>query len=304
MKYQFIKDQRKHFRLAEMCEALSVGRSSYHRWNCAKPTQRNQEDERFKQQILRIHSRAKGDYGHRPIYYHLQENGFDCGRDRTLRLMQELSMRAITSKRFKPMGGQGAHPSFGYSANVLKQTGTPSRCNQVWVADTTYLRTEQGWCYLATLMDLFSRRIIGWSVSRQNDSNLICEAFQAAILNRGKVPEGIIHHSDRGSTYASDRYLRLIDSFGLISSMSGKGNCYDNAAMESFFGRYKTSTVRDRLFQNEAQVRSHVFDYIEVFYNRFRKHKSLGYKSPLQFEQKLAPSIEGIHQLPNCFSNN
>lgn len=303
MKYEFIKDQRDSYKLADMCQALSVGRSSYHRWERAKPTERSKEDAFFKEQILRIHSRAKGEYGHRPIYHHLKDQDVNCGRDRTLRLMQELSIRAITNKRFKPMTGQ-AYPSFGYSANVLKQTGTPTGCNQAWVADTTYLRTEQGWCYLATVMDLFSRRIIGWSVSDRNDTVLICEAFQAAILNRGKIPQGIIHHSDRGSTYASDRYQRMIKSFGLISSMSGKGNCYDNAAMESFFGRYKTSTVRDRSFQNQAQVRSHVFDYIEVFYNRFRKHKSLGYKSPLQFEQKYALSIEGIHQQPNCFSNN
>jgi putative transposase len=303
MKYEFIKDQREHFKLAEMCEALSVGRSSYHRWKSAKPTQRNQEDEVFKAHILRIHSRAKGEYGHRPIYHHLHDEGLECGRDRTLRLMQELSIRAITSKKFKPMSGQ-AYPGFGYSSNVLKEVGSPIRCNQAWVADTTYMRTEQGWCYLATVMDLYSRRIIGWSISNRNDTKLIIEAFQAAVLNRRKVPQGIIHHSDRGSTYASDRYQRMIKSFGLISSMSGKGNCYDNAAMESFFGRYKTSTVRDRSFQNQDQVRSHVFDYIEVFYNRFRKHKSLGYKSPLQFEQKYAPSIEGIHQQPNCFSNN
>lgn len=303
MKYQFIKDQRKQFRLSDMCEALELAPSSYHRWQGAKPTQRSHDDEQFKEHILSIHRRAKGEYGHRPIYHHLQELRIDCGRDRTLRLMQELSIRAKTGKRFKPMSGATC-PSFGYSANVLKQIGKPTECNRAWVADTTYLRTEQGWCYLATVMDLFSRRIIGWSVSKSNDTALICEAFQAAILNRRKVPKGIVHHSDRGSTYASDRYQRLIQSFGMISSMSGKGNCYDNAAMESFFGRYKTSCVRDRSFQNQTQLRSHLFDYIEVFYNRFRKHQSLGYKSPLQFEQKLAPSIEGKHQQPNCFRNN
>lgn len=303
MKYQFIKDQRTHFRLADMCETLGVARSSYHRWEAEKASKRRDDDERFKQHILEIYDRAKGAYGHRPIYYHLQERNIGCGRDRTLRLMQELSIRAITAKKFKPSAGL-ACPSFGYSANVLKQIGTPSACNQAWVADTTYLRSQKGWCYLATVMDLFSRRIIGWSVSTSNDRNLVCEALQSAVLTRGKVPKGIIHHSDRGSTYSSDRYLRLLESFQMTSSMSGKGNCYDNAAMESFFGRFKTSTVRDHIFLNLAQVRSHVFDYIEVFYNRFRKHKSLGYKSPLQFEQKNEPSIEGFPLKPHCLSNN
>jgi transposase InsO family protein len=168
----------------------------------------------------------------------------------------------------------------------LKTLGKPTKQDQVWVADTTYLACEGGWMYLATVMDLFSRRILGWSLSARNDTALIGEALDSAVGSRGSIPEGILHHSDRGSTYASDDYQRLLNKKGMKTSMSAKGNCYDNAAMESFYGRYKTSSVRGYVFLEESELRAHVFDYIEVFYNRFKKHSSLGYRSPMQYEAK------------------
>lgn len=143
---------------------------------------------------------------------------------------------------------------------------------------------------LATVMDLYSRRIVGWSLSSHNDSKLVCQGLQCAILTRnGHLPKGLIHHSDCGSTYANYHYEAMLKSFGIKQSMSAKGNCYDNAAQESFYGRYKTSTVGDEVFFDEAAARSDAFEYIEVFYNRFKKHSSLGYKSPVQFEEKIAP---------------
>ena len=145
-------------------------------------------------------------------------------------------------------------------------------------------------------MDLYSRRIIGWKVSSSNDTDLVSDALEAAACSRGsELPEGIIHHSDRGSTYASHKYRRKLNRLKMKSSMSAKGNCYDNAAKESFFGRYKTSSVRNTVFEDEQQARGNAFEYIEIFYNRFRKHSSLGYKSPIQFEQKIAPPMGGIH---------
>ena len=155
-------------------------------------------------------------------------------------------------------------------------------------------------------MDLCSRRIIGWSVSSHNDSTLVCRALQAAVLTRGgSFPSGLIHHSDRGSTYASYDYQRMLSSLKIEQSMSAKGNCYDNAAMESFYGRYKTSSVRGLIFTGEDQARSNAFEYIELFYNRFRKHSSLGYKSPVQFEdEKNSPMGEAPASLPACIHNN
>jgi putative transposase len=152
-------------------------------------------------------------------------------------------------------------------------------------------------------MDLCTRRIIGWSVSNRNDTELVCTALKNAALTRGKAPVGVVHHSDRGSTYASDRYQRLLAEFKMHPSMSRKGNCYDNAAMESFFGRYKTAAVRDHLFADEDQIRANVFNYIEVFYNRFRKHASLGYLSPMQVEAKFLPPM-GDNAQPSCLTRN
>ena len=202
--------------------------------------------------------------------------------------MRELGLSGEQSPRYRPLGTDSNH-LFGYSPNLLKEYGVPTGLDEIWVADTTYLLTAAGWNYLGTVMDLCSRRVIGWSVSEHNDTDLVCAALRAAIGTRGQVCSGIIHHSDRGSTYASDEYQRLLETHSMKPSMSAKGNCYDNAAMESFYGRYKSSSVRDSVFGDEVCLRANVFEYIEIFYNRFRKHSSLGYKSPMQFEETLLP---------------
>jgi putative transposase len=298
----FIREHAGEFEVEEMCEALEISRSSYYRWRNGTAPVRKQDDERYKEAIMLIHKKARGRYGHRPIYEHLRDQQLGCGRDRTLRLMKELNIQNQQKKRFRALGTDSNH-AFGYSANLLKDLGEPTGCDQAWVADTTYLRTQGGWMYLATVMDLFSRRILGWSVSAQNDRSLVCEALKGAVLSRGHVAPGIIHHSDRGSTYASDKYMGLLARFKMKSSMSAKGNCYDNAAMESFYGRYKTSSVRDYVFTNDRELRANVFDYIEVFYNRFRKHASLGYKCPSQIEEIFSPPMGG-RQDPSCLNYN
>ena len=306
MQYRFMTDNHDRFSVEEMCECFGLSRSGYYAWNRRGPSHRAEEDVAHKSRISELYRQAKGRYGHRPIYHHLVEEGIGCGRDRTLRLMKELGIEGIQKKRFKPLGTNSNH-QFGYSPNLLKELGQPERCNQVWVSDTTYLRSEEGWCYLATVMDLYSRRIIGWSVSKQNDSSLVCEALRGAILTRGgKVSPGIMHHSDRGSTYAGTAYGRLLGAFQMEQSMSAKGNCYDNAAMESFYGRYKTSSVRGHVFVGEEQARANAFEYIEVFYNRFRKHASLGYQSPAAFEAKILPPMGGnsSSSLTACQANN
>lgn len=289
MQYRFIQKHTSEFRIDEMCECLELSRGGYYSWNRRAPSDRSVQDAALKGRIGELHRQARGRYGHRPIHSHLKDEDLDCGRDRTLRLMQELGIAGVQRKGFKPLGTDSKH-DFGYSANLLKLLGKPERLDQVWVADTTYLRIEGGWCYLATVMDLFSRRIVGWSVSNYNDSKLVSQALHAAALTRGgKIPHGLIHHSDRGSTYASYDYANKLSRWGIEQSMSATGNCYDNAAQESFYGRYKTSSVRGRTFASEQEARSNAFEYIEVFYNRWRKHSSLGYKSPLQFEQKNCP---------------
>lgn len=303
MRYQFIKDHQDRYAVEEMCEAFALKPGSYYRWKSSSPSARSVEDAGIKEQIMRIYDQANGRYGYRPIYHHLKDEGIACGRDRTLRLMNEMSIAGIQKKRFKPLCTESNH-EFGYSANLLKQTGKLTGMDEVWVADTTYLLTNQGWQYLATVMDLFSRRIIGWSISSSNNTELVSQALRAAVLTRGKLPEGTIHHSDRGSTYASHSYQRLLRSFSMKSSMSAKGNCYDNAAMESFYGRYKSSSVRRHVFADENELRSNIFEYIEVFYNRFRKHSSLGYKTPVEIEQKICPHGGNPASLSACINNN
>ena len=305
MRYRCIDNEKTRFGVDELCECFGLARSGYYDWQSRKPSKRTLEDRLLKLRIVELHKQAKGSYGHRPIHEHLLEEDYKCGRDRTLRLMKELSIQGYQKKSFKPLGTNSKH-DFGYSPNLLRKLGTPNACDQIWVADTTYLRIEGGWCYLATVMDLFSRRILGWSVSARNDSKLVCQALQSAVLTRGgELPEGLIHHSDRGSTYASYAYEAMLQSFDIRQSMSAKGNCYDNAAMESFYGRYKCAAVGDQVFFDEEKARSNAFEYIEVFYNRFRKHSSLGYKSPIQFEEKIVlPMGSSYTSLPACINQN
>lgn len=302
MKFEFIRNNESCFGIDEMCSALVVSRSSYYAWREGRPSARSLADQIAKKAIQALFEQSRGRYGYRPIHSHLKEDGIDCGRDRTLRLMRELGLKGSQVSRFKPVSTDSKH-FFGYSPNLLKEKEMPQAKDEVWVADTTYLRTKAKWLYLATVMDLGTRRIVGWSISHKNDSELVCAALRAAVGVRGKLRPGMIHHSDRGSTYASDRYQNLLSSFAMLPSMSAKGNCYDNAAMESFFGRFKTSTVRGTIFADESELRSTVFEYIEIFYNRFRKHSSLGYISPVDFEENCAPPMGGNVQVPT-FTNN
>ena len=305
MKYQFIDEHRGQYTVVDMCVALEINPSGYYNWKGRTPSIRDKEDAVLKEKISSLHQRSSGSYGYRPIHGHLQDAQLSCGRDRTLRLMGELGLEGIQKKRFKPQGTDSNH-EFGYSPNLLAKLGKPTGCNQAWVADTTYLPTDQGWCYLATVMDLYSRRILGWSVSSHNDASLVCQALEAAVLTRGgQMPAGICHHSDRGSTYACGKYTKLLQKYRMRSSMSRKGNCHDNAAMESFFGRYKLSSVKGRQLADETDARANAFGYIELFYNRFRKHSSLGYKNPVQFEALASTSQTGSQQLqPACITNN
>ena len=304
MQYEFIKNHRLAYSVDEMCECFDLSRSGYYSWSSRTPSVRALEDEEYKKRISELYAKSKGRYGHRPIHSHLHDEHIGCGRDRTLRLMQQLGIAGVQQSGFKPLGTDSNH-NFAYSPNLLKELGKPEHLDQVWVADTTYLRTGNSWSYLATVMDLLSRRIVGWSVSKRNDSKLVCKALETAVLTRGgEIPKGLIHHSDRGSTYASTDYADMLRSLSINQSMSAKGNCYDNAAQESFYGRYKTSSVRGQVFASEQEARSHAFEYIELFYNRFRKHSSLGYKSPIQFEQKFCPHGGNPQSLPACITNN
>ncbi|MEO6906404.1 MAG: IS3 family transposase [Abditibacteriaceae bacterium] len=250
MKYETIKAQAPAQEIDLWCEALNVSRSAYYNWLRAPLRKRALQDEVIKNDILRIDEIAKGRYGYRTMHAHLHSDEIACGRDRVLRLMRELDMTQQPCNSFKPIGTNSKH-SFGYHPNLLRGL-VITGYNQAWVSDTTYLPTENGFSYQATVMDLYNREIIGWSVGSRNDAALVCTALRNALSKRGGFHDGLIHHSDRGSTYASAAYQKVLLGYGIKPSMSAKGNCYDNAAMESFFGRFKVSTVKKRIFKNEA----------------------------------------------------
>ncbi|MEO6908745.1 MAG: IS3 family transposase [Abditibacteriaceae bacterium] len=284
MKYQSIKENAPNDEVAMWCEVLDVSRSAYYNWLQVPYRVRALRDATIKSSIKEIDKVAANRYGYRAMHAHLRSLDVSCGKDRVLRLMHEMQLAQRPGKRFKPIGTNSRH-NYGYHPNLLKSHGAPTSRNQVWVADSTYIRVEGGFTYQATVMDLYNREIVGWSISSRNDSNLVTEALTNAFRNRGGAHAGLIHHSDRGSTYASQAYQKVLLEHGVKPSMSAKGNCYDNAAMESFFGRFKTSTVKNKIYKDETQVRDVVFEYVEIFYNRFRKHAALGYRSPIEFVQ-------------------
>jgi putative transposase len=256
-----MKENRHQHTLEVMCAALQVTRNGYHAWNNRCESERDRHHAILNKHIEQIFKKSKGRYGHRFIYEHLRDEGLDCGRDLTLKLMKRLGIAGDQSPSYRPFSTNSCH-DFGYSDNLVSKHATLKHMDEVWVVDTTYILTEEGWVYLATMMDLYRRRILGWSVSAKNDTELVMVALQSAILFRGVIRSGIIHHSDRGSTYASSRYQQLLKAYGFESSMSGKGNCYDNAAMESFFGRMKTSQIQDSVYVDLNHARSIVFEYI------------------------------------------
>jgi len=289
MKYEFIESHKDQYLVTEICECFEIKPSGYYAWKVRSPSQRTIAEAAYCKRIEELYEASGKREGHRVIHSHLQDENVACGRDKTLRIMQDLGISGIQKASFKPQCTDSSH-TLGFSPNLLKKKGVPEKCNQLWVCDTTYLMTENGWHYLATVMDLSSRRIVGWDVSESNDADLVCKALYSAVQTRGGfIPKGLILHSDRGSTYASVKHRKLIKKFGIDQSMSAKGNCYDNAAQESFYGRYKTSSVGKYVFADLAELRRNAFEYIECYYNTYRKHSSLGYKTPMQIEEKNFP---------------
>ena len=289
MKYEFIETHKAEYKVREICDCFDIKPSGYYAWKKREPSRRSLENAAHAERIEELSKASKRRSGHRVIHDHLQDEGRDCGRDKTLRIMQNLGLAGIQKPSFKPQTTDSNH-TLGYSPNLFKAQGMPEACDQVWVCDTTYLMTENGWHYLATVMDLFSRRIVGWDVSEHNDASLVCNAlYNAAQTRQGFLNKDLILHSDRGSTYASKKHRKLIKKLKIKQSMSALGNCYDNAAMESFYGRYKTSSVGKHVFADLEALRANAFEYIECFYNTYRKHSSLGYKTPMQIEEKNFP---------------
>lgn len=278
------------FPVERMCTTLGVSRSGYYAFLNKPPGTRRIRDEQLKPRIRHSFDRSRASYGSPRIMMELRREGERCGKNRVARLMREEGLRAKCKRRWRPRTTQ-SDSSLAASPNLLAEVPKPGGPDQVWVSDITYLPTGEGFHYLAVTMDLYSRRVVGWSTAPTLETPLIAKALDRAIALRGK-PAGLIHHSDRGCQYASRSYRQSLESAGITSSMSRKGNCYDNATMESFFATLKTEVFDRKIADSRRQAELLVFDYIETFYNPRRLHSCLGYKSPVEFETQH-------HQQPN-----
>lgn len=265
-----------------MCRVLEVTRSGYYAWRKRPLGKRRQEDERLREAVKRVFQQNKGRYGSPRVTKQLHAQGIRCGKNRVARLMKADGLQATAKRKFKVT--TDSRHSYPVAPNLLSRDFTAARPNQVWVTDITYIPTLEGWLYLAAVMDLYSRQIVGWAMDRTLTRELVIRALKQAI-GRRNPPQGLIHHSDRGCQYASHEYQRLLKEHGFLPSMSRKGDCYDNACMESFFHTLKTELIYHQRYRTRSQAKLSIFEYIEAFYNRVRLHSTLGYVSPYYYEK-------------------
>lgn len=272
---------REEFELVEMADALAVSVSGYRAWKRGgKPDRRRLTDAQMLALIRAIHAEFKGSYGSPRMVRELRARGFTAGKERVARLMQENSIRARHKRRFK-ITTDSKH-SLPVAPNLLERDFTPEGPNQVWTSDITYLWTNEGWLYLAIVIDLFNREVVGWSLKPRMTADIVVDALTMAWFRR-KPAAGLIHHSDRGSQYAGQAFQAKLKAYGMRCSMSRKGDGWDNAPTESWFGGFKNERVHGERFDTRDEMIAVAFEYIEVFYNRKRLHSTLGYQSPTQF---------------------
>lgn len=272
------------YSILALCENLRVSPSGFYDWQKRQnsPGPRAREEETLAQEIQQIHQRSRQTYGSPRIVDELRKNGKRHGRNRVGRLMNEKGLCGRQKGRYRVQTTDSNHDE-PIAPNRLATAPTPTAPNQIWVADITYIETAEGWLYLAAILDLYSRKIVGWAMSERIDTTLILKALAMALLHRN-APAGLLFHSDRGAQYASADYRAALANAGLTASMSRKGNCYDNAFIESFWSTLKMDLIYRRAFRTRADAKREIFDYIEVFYNRQRSHTALGCLSPVDFE--------------------
>ena len=284
MKFFFIAKYRGIWPAGWLCGALGVSRGGFYAWLMRPPSARSRSDEDLSAKVRTSFLASDRTYGARRVWHDMLADGVSCGLHRIERLMRQQALRARPRRRRLPPD-TGERSTSAISSNVLDRTFQAPSANRKWVTDFTYIWTAEGWLYVAAVVDLFSRRVVGWSMSATMTAQLVTDALIMAIWRRGK-PDALLHHSDRGSQYTSEPFQRLMAEHGVICSMSRAGNCWDNAAMESFFSSLKTERTARRTYRTRDQAKADVFDYIERFYNPKRRHSTLGYISPMEFEMK------------------
>ena len=284
MKFAFIATHRGIWPAGWLCEALGVSRAGFYAWRTRSPSARARTNEQLLSRVRSSFLASDRTYGARRVWHDLLADGVSCGRHRIERLMRQAALRARPRRRRVP-SDTGIRSTNAVAPNVLDRTFTAAAANRKWVADFTYLWTAEGWLYVAAVVDLFSRRVVGWSMRATMTTQLVTDALVMAIWRRG-TPEAVLHHSDRGSQYTSEPFQRLLADHGVTCSMSRAGNVWDNAAMESFFSSLKTERTASKTYRTRDQAKADVFDYIERFYNPTRRHSTLGYLSPMEFERQ------------------
>jgi putative transposase len=284
MKYQFIVESRQEYPITTMCRVLSVSVSGYYAWCKRAPSQHSREDAQLAEKVKTAFENNRCVYGSPRVHAELRAEGLRCACKRVARLMREQGLTA-SRPRHRTITTH-SEPEAQVAPNLLQRDFRADAPNSKWVADTTYIWTAEGWLYLAVVLDLFSRLVVGWSMASIQDATLVTQALRMAVARR-RPQAGLLHHSDRGSTYTSQDYQSLLRQEGMRISMSRTADCYDNAAVESFFHSFKGECVDGASFQTRAQARGCTFDYLECFYNRTRRHSTLHYMSPLEYEQLM-----------------
>lgn len=281
MRYAFIQQHQEQHSISRLCRVMEVSTSGYYDWGKRPRSGHAQRDEALKSMIKSAYKASHGIYGSPRVYADLRGWGEAVSEKRVARLMREEALVARSVKAFKRT--TLSNHDLPVAKNVLAQDFTATGPNQRWVSDITYIRTQVGWLYLAVVMDLYSRAIVGWAMDKHMGVELVCDALHMALCRR-RITDGLIAHSDRGSQYAAGDYQSLLNAHGIQCSMSGVGNCYDNAAMESFFHSLKTEWVDHYQYATRERAKASVFEYIEIFYNRQRRHSYVNQMAPLQFE--------------------
>ena len=283
MRFEFVHAEKANFPVTLLCRVLEVSTSGYYRWRKAAPSRRARDDARLKPTIAAIYAESRQTYGSPRVHAEIVEQGLDAGRHRIARLMREMGLSAAPTKRFRVT--TNSRHGRGYAPDLVKRDFEPTEPNRLWVSDITYVWTDDGWAYLAVVLDLFSRRVVGWAIDDNMRDELVLDALDRALELRD-TGEDLVHHSDRGGQYASKDFRARLDGHGIAWSMGATGCCYDNAAAESFFATLKKDLVHRKRYRDLAAARGSISEYIHLFYNSRRRHSSLGYISPNDFEAR------------------
>jgi putative transposase len=283
VKFRFVRHHRRRWPVGVMCRVLKVSRSGYYAWTKRRPSPRSRRQQKLLEKIRIVHQENRELYGSPRVHRALLIDGQIVSRNTVARIMRRAKIRAKSRRRFVPRTTESRHGK-PVADNLLAGDFTAEEPNQKWLADITYVPTDEGWLYLSAVLDVWSRMIVGWSMADHMETDLVADAMKMALDHRQPAGKNLLHHSDRGAQYASDDYQQILAEHGIAVSMSGRGNCYDNAMMESFFATLKGELIHQQNYTTRERAKQSIFEYVEVFYNRKRLHSSLGYVSPETFE--------------------